>query len=108
MNIYGKSYITKLKAHANQKVGTESSFSDKTKPPYIPLTQQVQDLAKSMPSKMFHRPWSMEELVIRLSGKYRERPHPQKISIALRLLNWKRLRYWKNGYGGIRVWVPPE
>jgi hypothetical protein len=50
----------------------------------------------------------MAEFVSRLDGKYRERPHPQKVAEALKILGWKRIRSWEKGFDGIRIWVPPN
>ena len=49
----------------------------------------------------------MAELVARLDGKYRDRPHPQDVGQALRKIGWNYGRYWGKGYNGVRVWLPP-
>lgn len=72
-----------------------------------PLTDQIAELMRSLPSQVLNRPWSMGELVGRLQGKYRDSPHPQEVGEALRRLNWTRQRYWGKGYDGVRLWIPP-
>ena len=73
-----------------------------------PLTEQIENLMRTLPPQLRDRPWSMAELVSRLQGKYRDRPHTQHVGIALRQLQWKRLRLYSNGYDGVRLWVPPQ
>lgn len=72
-----------------------------------PLTDQITDLMNSLPPALRDRPWGMGELVLRLRGKYRDRPHPQNVGAALRTLGWQRFRCWSRGFNGVRVWVPP-
>lgn len=73
-----------------------------------PLTEQIEEFMRTLPPQLRDRPWSMVELVNRLQGKYRDRPHPQHVGIALRQLQWKRLRLYGKGYEGARLWVPPQ
>lgn len=73
-----------------------------------PLTEQVEELMRTLPSQLRDRLWSMAELVSRLQGKYRDRPHTQHVGIALRQLGWRRERRWGQGYDGVRLWVPPQ
>ena len=72
-----------------------------------PLTLQIEELMRSLPSSLRDRPWSMCDLVNRLEGKYRERPHAAKVGQALRALGWVRLRDWTISGDGSRVWVAP-
>jgi hypothetical protein len=72
-----------------------------------PLTEQIEELMRTLPPQLRDRPWPMVELVNRLQGKYRDRPHPQHVGIALRQLSWNRERRWGQGYDGVRVWTPP-
>jgi hypothetical protein len=71
----------------------------------LPLDAQILDLMRALPPQVRQRPWSMAELVQRLAGKYRERPHAQQVGDALRRLGWRRVRLWKGGADGLRVWV---
>lgn len=72
-----------------------------------PLTEQIEELMRTIPPQLRDRPWSIQDLVSRLQGKYRDRPHTQHVGIALRQLQWKRLRLYSKGYDGARLWVPP-
>ncbi len=72
-----------------------------------PLAGQITDLMNSLPPALRDRPWNMGELVSRLQGKYRDRPHPQNVGAALRALGWKQKRCWSRGFNGVRLWVPP-
>ena len=71
-----------------------------------PLDAQITELMRSLPPQLRNRPWSMPELVQRLTGKYRDRPHAQQVGEALRRLGWRRERRWEKGFDGARVWVP--
>ncbi len=57
-----------------------------------PLTEQIEALMNSLQTALRDRPWSMVELVSRLQGKYRSRPHPQNVGEAMRILGWKQRR----------------
>lgn len=72
-----------------------------------PLTVQITELMSTIPPSMRDRPWSIQDLVSRLQGKYRDRPHTQHVGSALRQLGWCRERRWGHGYDGVRVWMPP-
>lgn len=72
-----------------------------------PLADQIAELMASLPPAMRNRPWSMQELVQRLSGRYRARPHAQHVGDALRRLGWHRSRLWCEGGEGRRVWHYP-
>jgi hypothetical protein len=72
-----------------------------------PLTEQITELMLSLAPALRERPWNMTDLVNRLQGKYRARPHPQMVGEALRKLNWKRQRVWSKGFDGVRLWMPP-
>lgn len=76
--------------------------------PVRPLTQQITELMAGLPPAMRERPWSMAELVSRLEGRYRDRPHAQHVGEALRKLGWRRERNWRKGYEGVRLWLPQE
>lgn len=107
MNFYSKSYITKLKTYSEQKVKAKIISATNTNKTYTPLVQQISALVNSLPSNLVNRPWSMSEFVSRLEGKYKARPHPQKVAEALKILGWKRVRFWRKGYDGVRLWFLP-
>jgi hypothetical protein len=71
------------------------------------LDDQIVELMRTLPPQLRDRPWSMAELVQRLTGKYRDRPHAQNVGEALRRLGWRRERRYADGYDGRRVWFPP-
>ena len=70
----------------------------------IPLTQQIESLMRSLPPVQRERPWSMDELVARLQGRYSARPHPMNVGQALRVLGWTQRRDWTRDGGGRRYW----
>lgn len=69
-----------------------------------PLTEQIEALMRSLPLTQRDRPWSMDELVARLQGRYHARPSAGDVGIALRKIGWTRIRDWSRGGGGRRVW----
>lgn len=69
-----------------------------------PLTEQIGALMRSLPPTPRNRPWTMEELVARLHGRYNARPCAGSVGVALRRLGWTRLRDWSQDGGGRRVW----
>lgn len=46
----------------------------------------------------------MTEFVLRLEGRYRDKPHPQMIGEALRKLGWSTGRDYSNSGSGRRYW----
>ncbi len=72
---------------------------------FKPLDQQIIELMRSLPPQLRDRPWSMAELVQRLHGKFRDRPHGQQVGQALLKLGWRKERRWERGWDGARVWV---
>lgn len=71
-----------------------------------PLQQQITELMCSMPAQQRNRAWSMAELIHRLEGKYRARPHGQEVGQVLRKMGWRSERRWARGWDGVRVWLP--
>lgn len=108
------SYLSQLR-----KISEEQNHSNQLKAEEIttkqrpqahcskPLTEQIAELMQSLAPALRDRPWSMTDLVNRLQGKYRERPHAQQVGEALKKLNWQRQRAWAKGFDGVRLWVPP-
>lgn len=92
----------KMEAEAKAKLATSIQTIKRTKP----LSEQISELMASLPPSIRDRPWSMAELTARLQGKYRDRPHPQQVGEALRMLRWRRVRLYGEGFCGVRVWVP--
>ncbi len=115
MPAFMQTYLEKLQAHAaamnikNQTRSEVPAITIQNKVHIIKsLTEQIEELMISLPPQILNRPWSMTELVLRLNGKYRDRPHAQHVGDALRKLGWKRDRYWIKGYDGVRLWIPPK
>ena len=101
------SYTEELDAYIEDQARLRGLKQDAATPRHVkPLDAQITELMRALPPKMRNRPWSMAELVQRLVGKYRERPHAQRVGESLRRLNWKRERRWGKGWDGQRVWVP--
>jgi transposase len=96
-------YLLQLRAQAEAQNNHQTTRGNKR---VKPLDQQITELMNTLPAQLRNRPWSMAELVQRLTGKYRARPHPQQVGDALRRLGWKRERRWGKGFDGVRVWVP--
>jgi hypothetical protein len=72
-----------------------------------PLTEQIEALMRSLPPAQRERPWSMDELVARLQGRYSARPSAGDIGVALRKIGWTRSRDWSECGAGRRVWIAP-
>jgi len=75
--------------------------------PYVPLVQQLERLLATLPPVLVNRPWSIEELLPRLEGRYRPRPASRDVAKALAALNWQRTRCWKQSGLNRRYWMPP-
>ena len=105
-----RSYVQTLRAmaeetHRSEEVArAKSTRSDSRVLCDIPLRDQIKELMASLPPAQRDRPWSMEELSSRLSGRYNARPHPMNIGQALRALGWVRKRDWSADGGGRRMW----
>ena len=107
MSAYLKDYIDNLRQTAVAQ-NTPKEPSPKQVRVYKPLTEQITELMQSLPYALKNKPWSMQELVSRLDGKYRDRPHAQLVGIALKELGWSRKRLWNTDYQGVRLWIPPN
>jgi len=114
MNV-SNSYLEELRAYRDEqhrlhelKQEAEADFASSIRPIKRPkpLDDQIAELMRTLPPKLRNRPWSMAELVQRLAGKYRARPHAQQVGEALRRLGWRRERLWNAEYDGVRVWLP--
>ena len=106
-----KTYIDQLKAdtaEANSRHEEEVKAQRKPTDTRVlcdtPLTDQIEALMNSLPPVQRDRPWSMDELVARLQGRYSARPHPMNVGQALRALRWTQKRDWTRDEGGRRMW----
>ncbi len=69
------------------------------------VANQIEELMRSLPPAQRDRPWSMDELVARLHGRYKARPCAGEIGTALRRQGWTRVRDWGPDGDGRRVWL---
>jgi hypothetical protein len=106
-----KTYIDQLKAHAaeanlcNEETKARRHSVDSRIVCDTPLTDQITALMTSLPPAQRDRPWSIDELVARLQGRYSLSPHPMNVGQALRLLGWVTRRDWTRDGGGRRIWL---
>lgn len=98
-------YIASLTYHCDAPAAPEQKVVTAAKS-VKPLQQQITELMSSLPPHQRDRPWSMVELIQRLEGKYRTRPHGQEVGQALQKLGWHKERRWARGWDGARVWLP--
>ena len=108
-----KSYLAELHqatVDADQKrelnAAKVRSGDTRVSPEWKPLMEQIHTLMRSLPPAQRNRPWTMEELCLRLSGKFKKRPHPMHVGTALRELGWVTKRDWTQHGGGRRYWLP--
>lgn len=71
-----------------------------------PLEVQIREYVDSLPPLIRERPITMTEIVNQLTGRYRDRPHPQHVGAALRALGYRHIRLWGKQGEGKRVWLP--
>ncbi len=108
-----KQYIDNLRAVADEanRQHDEANAKFRHADPRVlcdkPLTEQVEELMRSLSPAQRDRPWSMDELVVRLRGRYSARPHPMNVGQALRALGWVQRRDWTRDGGGRRSWSSP-
>jgi len=69
-----------------------------------PLTDQIDALMSSLPPMQRDRPWTMDDFLARLQGRYTARPHAMHVGQALRALGWVSKRDWTHDGAGRRVW----
>jgi hypothetical protein len=106
-----KTYIANLRA-ASDEANLRREEEAKAKNPHadtrilcdIPLTNQIEALMRSLSPAQRNRPWSMDELVPRLQGRYSAHPHAMNVGQALRALGWLSKRDWTRDGAGRRVW----
>ena len=110
-----KTYIDQLKADtakANLRQEEEAKAQTHHADPRVlcdkPLTEQIEALMRSLPPVQRDRFWNMEEMCLRLNGKFSASPHPMNVGQALRALGWMRRRDYSALGRGQRYWYPPE
>ena len=105
MEPYLKIQFAQLLGHVD---ASGRNRSRNTSAPSRSLDVQIIELMRTLPPQLRNRPWSMADLVQRLTGRYRAHPHAQHIGQSLRRLGWRRVRLWQGGAQGERVWLPGE
>jgi len=101
-NLYN---IVEAENNKKEQVRRQEAASLQTMQPSVKgIEQQILELLRSLSSDQLSRPWTMAEFVMRLEGKYRDRPHPQQVAEILRKQGWKRRRIYGMG-GGRRYWA---
>ena len=98
------SYLADLQREIAKRASRHGATSNPDTPS---LDAQIASLTATLPSAVLHRPWSLEELLPRLSGQYRPRPATRSVAQALRRLGWQQRRCWKKTGLNRRLWVPP-
>ena len=104
-----RAYIDQLRKLSEAANEAEQALQTNQPPlnEYLPLSQQISQLLVSLPESQRNREWRIVDLVEKLSGKYREKPHPMKVADQLRRLGWTQRRDYTREGRGARVWVPP-
>lgn len=106
MRSYIRDHFNRLKEETEREAITIAApQKPNTLRPVKPLDVQITELMATLPPTQRDRKWSMAELVSRLDGRYRDRPHPQMVGEALRRLGWSTGRNWTKAGGGRRYWV---
>ena len=105
-----EAYLAKLRATSDaanlrhEKAKAKTPGADPRVLCDTPPVSQIESLMRSLPPVQRDRPWSMDELVARLQGRYSTRPHPMNVGNALRALGWVQKRDWSREGGGRRYW----
>ena len=92
-------YLTQLQKAAQQPSEPTAG--------YMPLTDQIQALIAPISPIQLHRPWSIDELLPRLRGRYKTRPATREVAKALIQLGWQQKRCWKKSGLNKRFWYSP-
>ena len=109
--VMSKPYLSNLRAISDQvnlrgeEAQSKPKHSDRRIHCDTPLTDQIEALMRNLPPVQRKRPWSMDEFVARLEGRYSTRPHAMHVGQALRALGWASRRDWTREGGGRRCWV---
>ena len=101
-------YIRSLQAYQQATAAQTTAPPSATRPAVKPLDQQITEMMRSLPPALRDRPWALQDIVNRLEGRYRQRPHAQGVGQALRRLGWSRIRPEDAAGQGRRLWLPPK
>jgi hypothetical protein len=105
-----KTYLANLRATSDEANLHSEEAKLKSRSPDsrvlcdTPLTDQIEALMRSLSPAQRNRPWSMDELVARLLGRYSPRPHAMNVGQALRAMGWVTRRDWTVQGAGRRMW----
>lgn len=68
----------------------------------------IRDWFNSMPPAMRNRRFTTGELLVRFTGRYRDKPACRMIAAALRANGFTSHRDWTNAGCNQRYWLPPK
>ena len=92
-------YLTQLQEALRQPSEPTTGFT--------PLTDQILALTAHLPPIQLNRPFSIDELLPQLKGRYQARPATREVAKALTQLGWTRHRNWTIEGRNKRYWFPP-
>ena len=72
-----------------------------------PLELQLVEFFRTLSPEQLNRPWTMDQITIKLQGKFHDHPHPQMVATELRKMGWQRRRLYSHQADGRRYWFPP-
>ena len=93
-------YLTELQEAVQQPSEPTAGFT--------PLTNQIIALTVHLPPIQLDRPWSIDELLPQLQGRYKQRPATREVAKALTQLGWQQKRCWQKSGLNRRFWYPPH
>ncbi|MBT4889130.1 MAG: hypothetical protein HON65_06215 [Rhodospirillales bacterium] len=87
----------------------ELAKQEASPPPVKSLEDQLVQFIRTLSKEQLRHPWTMNEIILagNLTGKYRDRPHPQQVAEILTRNAWTKRRLYGAEYGGKRYWSPP-
>lgn len=92
-------YLTQLQKAAQQPSEPTADYNA--------LTVQIHALIAPLSPIQLNRPWSIDELVPRLQGRYQKHPATREVAKALTQLGWKQKRCWNKSGLNRRFWYAP-
>ena len=102
-------YITglyKMLEHDNEK-----RQLTKEDPPHTvkSLELQLVQFQRTLSKEQLRQSWTMKQIIGTgaLTGKYRDRPHPQQVAEILTRYAWTKRRLYGALYSGKTYWFPP-
>ncbi len=103
-------HLEKVNVEREQVRQKEASSLQTMQPPVKGLELQLTEFFRTLSQEQLKRPWTMDEIILSgdLTGKMRDRPHPQQVAEILTRYGWTKRRLYAAEYGGKRYWFPPE